>query len=295
MNKMTKNKGPRFIQYIPSVLDALRDLGASAKPREVYKWIAERQNIPEEEMTERTKNGQIKYENRVGWARFYLAKAGLIDTEKRGVWVLTKEGRDTKLTVEEAYRLFRRIQATFNEDKNNNGNEPTAEAENTVPDEAIYLNEDEIREKLIKHLRNVSDTGFEELCARLLRHIGFENVKVTQRVGDKGIDGIGELMINRFVRSKIVFQCKRYEKTVGSNKIRDFRGALAGRAERGIFLTTGTFTRDAIEEAGRENSLPIELVDIDRLLDLMIEEGLGVKETKALVIDPAFFQPFGTK
>lgn len=135
----------------------------------------------------------------------------------------------------------------------------------------------------------MTDKGFEELCARLLRHIGFENVKVTGQSGDHSIDGEGYLLINRFVRTKVMFQCKRYANTVQAKEIRDFRGAIQGLVEPGIFLTTGTFTKGAREEGARENATAIELVDIDRLLELLIEEGLGVRETKALTIDRDFF------
>ncbi len=138
----------------------------------------------------------------------------------------------------------------------------------------------------------MSDKGFEEFCARLLRHVGFENVKVTGQRGDQSIDGEGHLSINRFVRTKVMFQCKRYEGNVGPEKIRDFRGAITGRAERGFFLTTGMFTKGAREEAARENATAIELVDMDRLLELMIEESLGVRETKALMMEPGFFEAY---
>ncbi|WP_376711362.1 restriction endonuclease [Pseudochrobactrum lubricantis] len=141
-------------------------------------------------------------------------------------------------------------------------------------------------------LRGITDKGFEELCAQLLRHIGFENLKVTGQTGDHGIDGEGFLLINRFVRIKVMFQCKRYAGTVQVKEIRDFQGAIQGRAERGIFLTAGTFTENAREEAARENAAAIELVDIDRLLELLIEEGLSVRETKALMIDRDFFSPY---
>lgn len=116
--------------------------------------------------------------------------------------------------------------------------------------------------------------------------------RLTGQTGDHGIDGEGFLLINRFVRIKVMFQCKRYTGTVQVKEIRDFRGAIQGRSERGIFLTTGTFTKSAREEAARENATAIELVDIDRLLELLIEEGLGIRETKALTIDREFFTPY---
>lgn len=271
-------------------------MGSSAKPREVYGWIAEHHDIPKAEIEGTTKGGQSKFENKVGWARFYLAKADLIDTEQRGVWVLTEQGRKANLSHEDAYQLFKRIHDGFQRpDKTVEDEQPRSPVEDedaSAPDEKAYLNQDEIQERLVELLRSVGDKGFEELCARLLRHIGFENVKVTGQSGDQGIDGEGYLLINRFVRTKVMFQCKRYKKTVQPKEVRDFRGAIQGLAERGIFLTTGTFTKGAREEAARENATAIELVDIDRLLELMIEEGLGVRKTKVLTIEPDFFKPY---
>lgn len=301
--KMAKLKGPKFIQYFQPVLNALKELGSSAKPREVFVWIEEHLDVPQSDIEGTNKGGQSRFENQVHWARFYLAKAGLIDTEKRGVWVLTEAGRDTTLSHDQAYDLFRQIHESFKNQESGASPEKSTDAvlldidenegaDSTAPDDKIYLNQDEIQQELVKTLRSLSDKGFEELCARLLRHIGFENVKVTGRAGDEGIDGEGFLLINRFVRTKVMFQCKRYEGTVGPDKSRDFRGAIQGRAERGILLTTGTFTRGAVEAAARENATPIELVDIDELIKLLIEEGLGIKGAKALQIERAFFRPY---
>ena len=300
---MARPKGPRFIQYFQPVLDALKDLGSSAKPREVFGWIDEHLDVPQADIEGINKGGQSKFENQVHWARFYLAKAGLIDTEKRGVWVLTEAGRDTTLSHDQAHLLFRQIHESFKDQNPKVGPEKFTdevvfdidanEGENsTTPDDKIYLNQDEIQQELVNLLRAMSDKGFEELCARILRHIDFENVRVTGKVGDKGIDGEGYLRINRFVRTKVMFQCKRYTGTVGAGEIRDFRGAIQGRAERGILLTTGIFTRGAVDEAARENATPIELVDIDELIKLLVDEGLGVREAKALQIEQGFFKPY---
>lgn len=299
VESVAKLKGPKFIQYFQPVIDGLRDLGSSAKPKEVYSWIAEHHDIPKAEIEGTTKGGQSKFENKVGWARFYLAKAGLIDTEQRGVWVLTEKGRAANLTHHEAYSLFKAIHDGFpRPDKTQEKDEPISPVEDedaSAPDEKVYLNQDEIQERLVEILKGLTDKGFEELCARLLRHIGFENVKVTGQRGDQGIDGEGFLLINRFVRTKVMFQCKRYDGTVGPEKVREFRGAIQGKAERGILLTTGTFTKGAREAAAQDNATAIELVDIDRLLELLIEEGLGVRETKALTIEPEFFSAYQKK
>ena len=295
-----KTKGAKYIKYFQPVLDALRGLNLSATTKEVYDWIIENCDIPKDKIEETTNSGESKFKHDVRWARHYLTKAGLVKIEKRGVWVLTEKGRTAKLSHKQAVALVNKVNA--DSPRNDKIRKPSdaqsvaeyAENEDaSAPDEGDYFNQNEIQKQLVELLRSVSATGFEELCARLLRHIGFENVKVTGKAGDQGIDGEGFLLTNRFVRTKMKFQCKRYKnKAVSPAEIRDFRGALDGRAERGIFLTTGTFTRAAREEADRENTTAIELVDIDRLLELMIEEKFGVLETKALKIEPNFFAAY---
>lgn len=296
-NRSEKLRGPKFVQYFQPVLDALKALGASARPREVYNWILDNHDIPQDEVDATTKGGQSKFENKVGWARFYLVKAGLIASEERGVWVLTDAGREATLSHDQALTLFRGIHDQFQQqpkelEEQQVAEETASDGDISAPDESTYINQNEVQEVLVDVLRKLTAKGFEELCARLLRHIGFENVKVSGGSGDQGVDGEGYLLINRFVRSKVMFQCKRYEGSVGPDKIRDFRGSIQGRAERGIFLTTGVFTRAAAAEAARENATAIELVDIDRLLELLIEEQLGVSETRALKVDFSFFEPY---
>ena len=136
---MANPKGPKFIQYFQPVIEGLRDLGSSAKPREVYAWIAERHSIPKEEIEGTTKGGQSKFENKVGWARFYLAKGGLIDTEQRGVWVLTEKGRTTNLSHDDAYNLFKTIHDGFQREDGESGETETEqtvdEADASAPDE----------------------------------------------------------------------------------------------------------------------------------------------------------------
>ena len=293
-------KGPQFVSYFSAVLDALRALNFSARPAEVSEWIAAELNLSDEIIEARNKSGQSKFENQVAWARFYLAKAGYIDPEQYGVWVLTEKGRSFNPSPEEALSTFRRIQAEIrNSSRSEREGDDLEEAESetaeteeeTPPDSKVFYNEASARERLVEIVRNLSDTGFEELCALVLRSYGFENVSVTQRSGDKGIDGEGYLFLNRFVRTKVKFQCKRYEKTVGPEKIREFRGALRSE-ERGIFLTSGSFTRGAVDEANALNIVPIELVDIDRLLDILIEQKIGVRERRALEIDERFFDVY---
>lgn len=293
--------GPAFVAYFGPVLDALRALGASARPREVFAWIIESRNVPDSVLTATNKNGGSKFENQVAWARFYLVKGGLLETGKHGIWALTELGRKTILNQETAIELFKVVQSQFPKKSNGgidefDGAEAVADVveivENDAPESNEFLNQEDIEAGLVDILRGMSDKGFEEFCARLLREFGLENVRVIGKSGDDSIDGVGELMINRFLRSKVMFQCKRYANSVAPKEIRDFRGAIQGRAERGIFLTTGTYTKNARIEATRENATPIELVDLSDLIELVIEKSLGVNERRALEIDKLFFQQY---
>jgi len=157
-----------------------------------------------------------------------------------------------------------------------------------------YLNHNEVQKSIAEALFRMSPKGFEEFRARILRSTGFENVTTTGGSGDGGIDGIGDLLIGRFVRTRVAFQCKKYQETtsIAPEKIRDFRGAISGRVERGIFMTTSRFSRAAIEEARRVNTIPIELVDLERLISIIIEEKIGVHERRALEFDRNFFDQY---
>ena len=148
------------------------------------------------------------------------------------------------------------------------------------------------RSELIRIILDMSPAGFERLCQRLLRESGFEKVTVTGRSGDGGLDGIGLLEVNPFVSFKVLFQCKRYSGSVSPSQVRDFRGAMMGRADKGIILTTGTFTPAAKQEAVRDGVPPIELVDGEKLVDLLERLELGVMSTLTYEIDNVFFDNF---
>ena len=110
--------------------------------------------------------------------------------------------------------------------------------------------------------------------------------------GDEGIDGYGTLQINPLVSFKVLFQCKRYRKSVSSSHVRDFRGAMAGRADKGIVVTTGTFTAEARREASRDGVVPIELIDGEKLVDMLTRLTLGLKPIMTYEIDQSFFNEF---
>lgn len=284
-------RGPKFIQFFQPVIDALIELGGSGQPSEVKEVIADKLKTPENEQNDQIESGASRFSKNVDWARFYLAKAGYIDASTRGVWSLTEAGRGVKFSSADTFKLFQDIHKVFSVEKRKHKDKvskpETIDVSDEIPDE-----EDDHRTILIKKLMNLSPAGFERLCQRLLRESGFESVTVTGRSGDGGLDGIGILQVNAFVSFKVLFQCKRYSGSVTPSQVRDFRGAMMGRADKGIILTTGTFTSDAKKEAVRDGVNPIELVDGEKLMDMFETLELGLKPKKAFEIDEKFFDDF---
>jgi restriction system protein len=205
---------------------------------------------------------------------------------------LTENGRNLKLSNADALKLFQDIHQTFTVERRKQrgklSRSETTDISDEIPDE-----ETDHRSILLKKIMTVSPEGFERLCQRLLRESGFESVTVTGRSGDGGLDGHGVLQINAFVSFKVLFQCKRYSSgSVSPSQVRDFRGAMQGRADKGIILTTGTFTSEAKKEAVRDGVPPIELVDGEKLLDMFETLELGLKPKKAYDVDEKFFDDF---
>lgn len=287
MANIVWEKGPQFVRYFQPVLNALNELGGSGRPEEVVELIANNLGVSEKERDELISNGESRFRKNINWARFYLAKAEFIDSSTRGVWTLTEAGRKTKLSPDEALRLFNDIHKRFSKTGTRKSKtQRDAEVEIESPEDVDH------RSSLLRILQGLSAAGFERLCQRLLRESGFEAVTVTGRSGDGGLDGIGILQVNPFVSFKVLFQCKRYLATVSASQVRDFRGAMMGRADKGIILTTGTFTSDARKEAIRDGVPPIELVDGEKLLDMFEELQLGLTPKKAYDVNLKFFEEF---
>jgi len=287
---MGAKTGPKFVQYFSHVLDALRALGGSGRPAEIVDYIANQINIEESEQ-ELLSDGKPRFSKNINWARFYLAKDGLIDGSTRGVWALTEKGLSTHLTQRDALQIFERVHADIRADV------PTKaqDYEEMDVDKDDIIDTTDHRKIVARLISELPPAGFERLCQRLLRESGFERVTVTGRSGDGGIDGQGILRLNHFMSFQVCFQCKRYKGTVGSSVVRDFRGSIMGRADKGIIMTTGVFSSDARQEATRDGATPIELVDGDQIVDMLetLELGLIKKQTITIYdVDPRFFDEF---
>jgi restriction system protein len=268
----------------------LRALGGSGTPDEVVDKIAATLKVPDDQLNEVLPSGELRFRNQVAWARFYLVREGLLDSSRRGVWSLTEKGRTTTLSPEEARAVFLKWVKRFSEErKRKKGAVETPEeqiAEGTGTPSQNY------RERVLRILWSLPAEGFERLSQRLLRESGFTQVTVTGRSRDGGIDGYGTLQVNPLVSFRVLFQCKKYEGSVLPSHVRDFRGAMTGRTDKGIIITTGTFTAEARREASRDGAPPIELIDGEKLIDMLQKLELGLKPVTTFEIDEKFFDEF---
>lgn len=279
-------KGPEFLKYINPVLTTLQSNGGAGESSDVIEQVIDKLGITEAELDETTSNGQSRIRNQIQWARFYLFKAGIIDNAQRGIWRLTNDGLDRKLNDEGVYNLFKGVQNSVKKT-------PTSKPKKAEPVfENIATEDEEHSICLINFIQSLTPSGFEKLCKRLLTEIGINEIVITGGSGDQGIDGKGIVKLNDVVSLNIVFQCKRYKETVSPHHVRDFRGAMQGRGEKGLIITTGRFTKEAKNEANRDGVTPIELIDGDRLVELFEKYRLGLKPMTVFEIDQEFFKGF---
>lgn len=263
---------PTFDRLMWPCLKALKAMGGSASNDELLAKVIELEKVPEDVASFiHTDNRQTKLGYNLAWAKTYLKRAGAIENSNRGVWSITDVGeRMTERDVEGVPALVRR------QDYDSRRSKPTTQDADDADDEQAPAELQSWRDALLGQLRQMDPTAFERLAQRLLREAGFIKVEVTGRSGDGGIDGIGVLRLN-LLSFHVLFQCKRYSGSVAAREIRDFRGAMVGRSDKGLFITTGTFTSDAKREATRDGAPAIELIDGDQLCDLLRQLKLGVK------------------
>jgi restriction system protein len=265
---------PTFDRLMWPCLKALKMMGGSASNDELLAKVIELERVPEDVASFiHTDNRQTKLGYNLAWAKTYLKRAHAIENSTRGVWSITDIGeRMTESDVDNIPSQMRRRAY----DSRRASDDPVAQDADETTDEQGPTELQSWRDSLLFQLRQIDPTAFERLAQRLLREAGFIKVEVTGRSGDGGIDGIGVLRLN-LLSFHVLFQCKRYSGSVAAREIRDFRGAMVGRSDKGLFITTGTFTADAKREATRDGAPAIELIDGDQLCDLLRQLKLGVK------------------
>jgi restriction system protein len=288
---MTKQM-PTFDSLMNPLLDALFVLGGSGSIDEIYEKVLEQENIDEAISSiphNPDKSNQTEVAYRLAWARTYLKKFGFLENSSRGVWALTQLAKEKKLVEPNlVVKEVREADKSESKHKNKKAKNEQIELIDTDTPEA-----QDWREELYHLLtKEISPDAFERLTQRLLRESGFVQVEVTGRTGDGGIDGKGIAKIHGFMSFHVIFQCKKYQGSISAGDIRDFRGAMVGRADKGLFITTGTFTPAAVKEATRDGAPPIDLVDGDQLADKLKEFQLGLRTVmiEKVTVDKNWFK-----
>ena len=261
---------PTFDEFMNPLITAMHELGGSGTIDEINSKTVEIFGLNEQQLEvlhNPEKDTRTEVEYRLAWTRTYLKKYGVLENSSRGVWALTPEARDIKSVNPDEVKKYGRQQT------NSQNNEITLEE--SVEEE--INTEESWRGRLLEALLELDPSAFERLTQRLLREAGFIQVEVLGKTGDGGIDGKGLMRLGGLLSFHVLFQCKRYRGTVGAHEMRDFRGALVGRADKGLFITTGNFTQGAKDEATRDGAPAIDLIDGDQLIDKLKELNLGVK------------------
>ena len=279
----------KFDDLMAPCIAALKKLGGSGTVSEIEKVIIDDLKIPQDqvEFIHNEKDGSRKLDYNLRWARNYLKRVGFIQNSSRGVWALTPLGQQQeKINQREIVKAVAKMRNAKTPEK--------VKLSEDDKDDQVYINEIAWRVELLKEIKKISPSGFERLSQRILRELGFNNVTITGRTGDGGIDGFGQLTIGSVITFKIAFQCKRYDGSVPVDKIRDFRGSFEGRAQKGLLITTGSFSAQGKQEAQRDGATPIDLIDGDQLVEKLKELRLGVDvvPSEEVTIQKEFFKQF---
>ena len=287
---------PQHYELFNETLDALRELGGSGSIQEIAKTVIQLGKYPDEVTQQMHGNGPMtELEYRLAWARTYLKNFGMIVNSRRGVWALTEKGFSVHpVDSNEVQRVFRENSNLKERSSSGSLSRDAARELSAVSEVPLEVDED-WRNSLLDLVRNMDPAGFERLCQRLLRESGFIDVEVTGRSGDGGIDGRGIIRFAGLIGFPVLFQCKRYSgnSTVTPSQIRDFRGAMTGRADRGLIITTGGFTQEAQREATRDGAPPIDLINgdllVEKLKDLELGVSVSTRQIEVVSIDEDWF------
>lgn len=277
---VSKSVVPKYGDLITATYAVLKALGGSGKNEEINEKVAELLALSDEvlEIPHLNSSSLSEVNYRLAWARTLLKKHGAITNSARGVWSIMPEFSDVEAVDGNAIEKARHKNGTSAKDT------LISDDLEDVPEEVRPW-----RKKLYEVLTKMNPYAFERLTQRVLRECGFTQVEVTKKSGDGGIDGTGKLRINGIFSFNIAFQCKRYQGVVSSGDIRDFRGSLTTNIEKGVFITTSSFSKAAVEEASSPGKQQIDLIDGEEFITKLAEFGIGVKEVKDYEIDEDYF------
>ena len=289
------HKSPLYTELLVPTFCALKKMGGSGTNEEIHNAVAEALHLSDEVLNEMHKDSnQSEFDYQLAWAKSYLRMYGAISNSARSVWAIKPHYMSADVKTLNPETIYKTVQ-----NKNRIGSRKGKKKEDIAvmplsdqSPEEFGIESDEIRpwkKRLSVVLKTMDAYAFERLSQRLLRECGFSQVTVTKKARDGGIDGTGKLKINGILCFDVAFQCKRYSGAVGADAIRDFRGSLTN-IEKGIFITTGTFTKDAIKEASSAGKIQIDLINGEDFINKLAEYGLGLKEIKDYEIDEEFFR-----
>lgn len=285
---MTSPALPPYSELLWPTLRAVCEIGDSGTIQEIVDKVIENEGFSEAQQAIPHGSGrQTEIEYRLAWARTYLKGMGALENSRRGVWSTTDAGRG--LTEEQIPALHADYTAALRagrKQRRRDGGSHDGDSNGEISSQ-------DWKESVLAVLLGLPPENFERLARRLLREAGFISATVTGRSGDGGIDGIGIYRLS-LVSFQVFFQCKRYRGSVGAGAVRDFRGAMYGRGDKGLLITTGSFTADAKQEATRDGAPPIDLIDGDRLCELLKDYEMGLRTTVRQIedveVDAAFFE-----
>lgn len=293
MREKIDKRIPRYQDLINPTFIALKKLGGSGNNEEILDQIIKDLSISDEvaDILHKGNPNKTELSYQADWARTYLRTYGIIENSARAVWSITKEYSNAEDI--DSKKVFNEVNKANRNNRSGKKQNSYEKPEDDDPQNDATEYPDELkpwRDKLADVLQNMDPFGFERLTQRLLRECGFTQVEVTKKSGDGGIDGTGKLRINGIFSFSVAFQCKRYKGSVGAPEIRDFRGSLTTDIEKGVFLTTGVFTKAARDEASRSGAKQIDLIDGEDFISKLAEYGIGVKPVTTYEIDEEFFK-----
>lgn len=277
---------PNYAVLIEATFLALKQLGGSGQNDEINKKVYDILKVPSNvlEILHTGRNSFSEIDYRLAWARTLLKNYGAIRNSARRVWVLSPEFVGVDKVCGTEIEKFRNLAGTKPLDKVMSTNNVDPNEPMVIPNEIKPW-----RQRVYDILISMDPFSFERLTQRVLRECGFTDVVVTKRSGDGGIDGYGKLKINGVIGFNVAFQCKRYQGTVGAPEIRDFRGSLTRNIEKGLFVTTGTYSSAAKEEAANIGKQQIDLIDGEDFIEMLAEYSIGLKEVKDYEVDEEYF------
>ncbi|MET4144835.1 restriction endonuclease [Arthrobacter sp. UYCo732] len=308
---------PQWHGFIDPVLREMTD-GQTRRNAEIREAVAKRTRLTQEDMSEIMSSGEARWSNRIYWAVFDSMKAGLLVREARGQYRISEEGlRRVSATSPITYQTLMEYESYRQYSKKSSrpkvgltvGSEASQSAASSVadsdPSESLEASADALNQVVIdeiyRNLLELSPDAFERLIPFVVRALGYgtdreDNLKPTQRSGDKGIDGI--VWQDALGFDRVYLQAKRYSEgnNVGAPEVQAFSGALGQfRATKGIFITTSTFTTGARAVARDTAHYTLILIDGQRLASLMFEYGVGVQVDRTVIVkklDQDFFDSF---